>query len=44
MKAITFRVQIALFLAGLFACFGAPASAQITPSEEERLQILTEPE
>jgi hypothetical protein len=44
MKAITFRVQIALFLAGLFACFAAPASAQITPSEEERLQILTEPE
>jgi hypothetical protein len=44
MKAIAFRVRIAFFLVGVFACFAPRACAQITPSEEERLQILTEPE
>src|ERR1700733_5880393 len=43
MKAIAFRVRIAFFLVGVFACFAPRACAQITPSEEERLQILTEP-
>ena len=44
MKAITFRVRIAFLVAGVLAFAVPPARAQITPSEEERLQILTEPE
>lgn len=44
MKAIAFRVWVASFLAGVFAYFAVPVCAQLTPSEEERLQILTEPE
>jgi hypothetical protein len=44
MKAITFRAWTALLVASIFACFAIPVLAQITPSEEERLQILTEPE
>jgi hypothetical protein len=44
MKAITFRVRIAFLVAGVLAFAMPPARAQITPSEEERLQILTEPE
>ncbi len=44
MKAIAFRVWVASFLAGVFAYFAVPVCAQLTPSEEERLQILTDPE